>query len=281
VRRWLLIAGICAIAWTPDAWAWQATIKGSAASEDRANAVSVDAAGDVIAAGVVRNKASRADFVVVKRARADGRELWRAVLNGPANGDDQANAVAVDPMGDVVAAGVIRGASGGFAVVKLSGTTGTERWRAALNGSANGFGEALAVAVDRAGDVLAVGRVTNNVTGIDFAVVKLSGATGAQIWRTDIDGALSNDVALAITVDGSGDVVASGFFIDPDAAADFVVVKLDGGNGHEVWRRVLNGTADQADLAVALTVDATGDVMAAGTLANGAFRNHRARISWW
>ena len=49
--------------------------------------------------------------------------------------------------------------------------------------------------------------------GIDFVVVKLSGATGAQIWRKDIDGALSNDVALAVTVDGSGDVVASGFFI--------------------------------------------------------------------
>lgn len=231
--------------------------------------MSVDAEGDVIAAGAVRNKAARADFVVVKRARADGRELWRAVVNGTANGDDQANAVAVDPVGDVVAVGVIRNANGGFAVVKLSGATGTERWRAMLNGSGNGFGEALAVTVDRTGDVVAVGRVTNNVTGIDFAVVKLSGATGAQIWRKDIDGALSNDVALAVTVDGSGDVVASGFFINPEVGADFVVVKLDGANGHEVWRRVLNGTASQADLAVALTVDGIGDVIAAGTLANG------------
>jgi len=269
VRRWLLIAGICTVAWTAEASAWQATIKGSGGGEDRGNAVSVDAAGDVIAAGVVRNKASRADFVVVKRARADGRELWRAVVNGAANGDDQANAVAVDPVGDVVAAGVILSANGGFAVVKLSGATGRERWRATLTGSANGFGEALAVTVDRAGDVVAVGRVTNNVTGIDFVVVKLSGATGAQIWRKDLDGALSNDVALAVTVDGSGDVVASGFFINPDVGADFVVVKLDGTNGHEVWRRVLNGTASQADLAVALTVDAAGDVIAAGTLANG------------
>ena len=126
-------------------------LTGSAGGEDRANAVSVDAAGDVIAAGVVRNKVSRADFVVVKRARDDGRELWRAVVNGTANGDDQANAVAVDPVGDVVAAGVILSDNGGFAVVKLAGATGTERWRTTLNGSANAFGEALAVTVDRTG----------------------------------------------------------------------------------------------------------------------------------
>ncbi len=263
------MAGICAIAWATEASAWQATIKGNAGGEDRANAVSVDAAGDVIAAGVVRNRASRADFVVVKRARADGRDLWRAVVNGTANGDDRANALAVDQAGDVVAAGVIQSATAGFAVAKFAGATGVERWRAMLKGSADGFGEALAVAVDRTGDVVAVGRVTNNVSGIDFVVVKLSGATGAQIWRRDIDGALSNDVALAVTVDGSGDVVASGFFINPETGADFVVLKLDGANGGEVWRRILNGAASQADLAVALTVDGSGDVIAAGTLANG------------
>ncbi len=270
MKRWLMIAGICTLAWTTGASAWQATIKGSAGGDDRAIAVAVDAAGDAIAAGVVRNKISRADFVVVKRARADGRELWRAVANGTANADDQANAVAVDQVGDVVAAGVIHGAGGSFAVVKLAGATGAERWRAVLNGSASDhFGEALAVTVDRAGDVVAVGRVTNDVSGIDFVVVKLSGATGAPIWRRDIDGALSNDVALAVTVDGAGDVVASGFFINPDVGADFAVVKLDGANGREIWRRVLGGTAGQADLAVALAVDGAGDVVAAGTLANG------------
>ena len=112
MKRWLMIAGICTLAWTTGASAWQATIKGSAGGDDRAIAVAVDAAGDAIAAGVVWNKISRADFVVVKRARADGRELWRAVANGTANGDDQANAVAVDQVGDVVAAAVIQGAGG-------------------------------------------------------------------------------------------------------------------------------------------------------------------------
>ena len=37
----------------------------------------------------------------------------------------------------------------------------------------------------------------------------------------------------------------------------------------KIWRRVLDGTAGQADLAVALAVDGSGDVIAAGTLANG------------
>jgi len=39
----------------------------------------------------------------------------------------------------------------------------------------------------------------------DFIVMKLSRATGAEIGRKEIDGAASNDVALAAAVDARGD----------------------------------------------------------------------------
>jgi putative pyrroloquinoline-quinone binding quinoprotein len=269
----LLLALSCAAASPTTASAWQVSIDGTANGDDRVAAVAADPAGDVIAAGALQDRSSGTDFLVVKRAGTDGRELWRAVLNGTANGDDRANAVAVDRAGDVVAAGVIRSAGpafGDLAVVKLSGRTGVPVWRAQLNGTAGVFGEALAVAVDAAGDVVAVGDVTNLITGIDFIVVKLSGATGAVLWRREIDSAGSNDVAQAVAIDANGDVLAAGFVINPLTAADLAVVKLDGRTGREVWRSVVNGSANSADLALAIGVDRAGNAIAAGALQNGA-----------
>jgi len=103
---------------------------------------------------------------------------WQANINGTANGADEALAVRVDAAGDVVAAGFTSATGSGsdFTVVKFSGTTGTELWRQALSGSADFFlpNSANAVVIDRAGDVIAAGRIFNTSTLFDFTLVKLS-----------------------------------------------------------------------------------------------------------
>src|SRR5262245_34104900 len=94
------------------AWAWQANadaiINGSVNGNDRAIAVTVDRSGDVIAAGFTRNSGlGLNDFTVVKISGANGTELWRQVVNGAANGEDQALAVTSGAAGNVIAAGFI------------------------------------------------------------------------------------------------------------------------------------------------------------------------------
>ena len=48
----------------------------------------------------------------------------------------------------------------------------------------------------------------------DFAVVKFSGATGALLWRRELEGNSDRypvlEVAHAVAVDGSDDVIAAG-----------------------------------------------------------------------
>ena len=52
-----------------EAWAWQTNINGTAPSSlDQANAVAVDANGDVLAAGLTDNIGTGPDFTVVKPA---------------------------------------------------------------------------------------------------------------------------------------------------------------------------------------------------------------------
>src|SRR5207245_11265880 len=60
-------------------------------------------------------------------------------------------------------------------------------------------------------------------------------------------------------------VVAAGFTHNTGTSSDFTVVKFAGGSGLELWRQVLNGSANSIDEALAVTVDGAGDVIAAGS----------------
>jgi len=64
-------------------------------------AAAVDAAGDIVTAGFIRDRGED-HFIVAALSRANGSERWRAVLPG---GDGAADAVAALDDGDVVAGG--------------------------------------------------------------------------------------------------------------------------------------------------------------------------------
>jgi hypothetical protein len=179
-----------------------------------------------------------------------------------------ASTVAVDDAGDVIAAG---GLDGPFAVVKLAGASGTELWRRTIPG-AIGSGSAAKTIVDADGDVIAAGWLSNgSLPGAsDFAVVKLNGATSAELWHQEISGTgtpdlplIVDDLARDVAVDPNGDVLAVGrLYNAPPLGFDFTVIKLAGTTGAELWRRELGGS--DSDVAVRVIVDGTGDLFATG-----------------
>jgi hypothetical protein len=210
---------------------------------------------------------------VIKFDGASGAELWRQVINGSLNDFDQADAVTVDAAGDVIAAGFTRNTAAGFrefTVLKFEGVNGSELWRKLVQGSvSNPFDEARAVTVDTNGDVVAAGFIRNADTAEDFTVVKLEGATGAEVWRQTINGSFnSRDEAAAVGVDDVGDVVAGGFITNTGAFRDFTVIKFEGVSGNELWRQVINGSANGSDEVHGIAVDSAGDVIAAGRTEN-------------
>ena len=152
---------------------WQKDINGSANGVDDAASVAVDQRGDVVAAGLTQNSSTGFDFTVVK-VEGNGTLLWQQDLNGTANGTDFARSVAVDQRQNVIAAGRTQDVVSGndFTVAKFD-RNGVPIWQQNLNGTANGFDDGNAVAVDSQGDVLAAGLAQNTTTGFDFAVVKL------------------------------------------------------------------------------------------------------------
>src|SRR5262249_21760274 len=213
-------------------------------------------------------------------AAATGTPLWsQTTLRGDNNGPDLANAVAVDPAGDVVVAGVTsnNGRGTDFTVLKLAGATGAPLWPAFVEIDGGGVDsdddEAASVAVDPTGDVVASGTVlrrTGDMDMADFFVAKFAGADGAERWRHTVVGSVdqgATNEAFAVATDAGGNVVAGGGVENTGAGSDLVGVRLVAADGSEIARATAAGAGSASDDARAVAADAAGNVVGAGRVA--------------
>src|SRR3954463_9830760 len=147
---------------------WSIALDGGNNEDDRARAIAVDGAGDVIGAGALGD-----EFAVVKRRGDNGALIWKRLLTGAHKGT-VATAVAVDGAGDVYATGILVGTAGAanFAVVKLRGNDGGVVWVTATKP-----GHARALALGKSGDLVAVGAFAG-VLPERFVAMRLSRTDG-------------------------------------------------------------------------------------------------------
>jgi hypothetical protein len=210
-----------------------------------AGALATDRRGNVVAAGLGADAKNRSGFTVAKFDAATGTEIWRRVINGNVGGD-WAVSVDVDLAGNVVAAGLLVvdfRTWDDFFIIKLSGVDGSEIWRKAINGAANGRDQALKVTVDSTGNVIGAGFIVNGDSD-DLFVAKFEELTGRELWRQVINGRANGpDYAQAVKVAADGSVVAAGSLKNSPQDGDFAVVKFDGVTGKLLWQREFGGSA--------------------------------------
>jgi hypothetical protein len=260
---------------------WRRGVTGTAA-DAYANSVTVDAVGDVIAAGTVAFCESTPPctpqethyyFHVLKMSGATGTLVWRQSIGGTRiNGYDEALSVAIGAGGDVIAAGYTENPTtlDDITVVKLARDSGDVLWRTDINGTANQNDYASGVVVDAQGDAVVAGYTRNSPGSADFSVFKLSGGSGAEVWRALLRGAVGGfEYAQAVALNANGDVLAAGATHNFDASmSDFTVVKLRADTGIEVWHHLADGALGERSGANAVAIDANGDVAAAGITTN-------------
>lgn len=140
-----------------------------------------------------------------------------------------------------------------LALLTLSGlallTPGARAWQVSISDCQGCGSRAEAVVVDPAGDIIATGSF---FYGSD--VVKLSGATGQVIWRSEVMGHESRNYVQDIAVDSRGDV----FVV---FAWTRVLIKVSGSTGAKIWERPIEGTLNACQSfinAVAVDRDETG-----------------------
>src|SRR5687768_3203630 len=168
----------------------------------------------------------------------------RRYSNVVSNSQDMAAAVLRDPAGNIIVAAYTDDGAAGrdLLLLKYSGTNGVLLWQQRYAG-VHFVGGA---AVDVQGNV-AVAGFSHNGENYDYFTAKFSG-DGALLWTRRYDGP-SDDQALAVAFDASGNVVVTGgssqeeFVNDDDELTrfDYYTAKYAAADGAILWEQRYNG----------------------------------------
>ncbi|MFX1513079.1 MAG: SBBP repeat-containing protein, partial [Promethearchaeota archaeon] len=245
---------------------WIARYDGPGNDDDRANALAVDASGNVYVTGDSHGSGTYFDYATIKYDPA-GNEQWIARYNGPGNGYDRATALAVDASGNVYVTGDSKGSGSSldfadYATIKYD-PAGNEQWIVRYNAPGDSRDEATAIAVDASGNVYVTGESTVGWMDADYVTIKYDPA-GNEQWVARYNGPGNwNDKATALAVDASGNVYVTGESTVGGTDVDYATIKYDPA-GNEQWIARYNGPGNGYDSATALTVDASGNVYVTG-----------------
>ncbi len=212
--------------------------------------------------------------LVAQPVRPTVTEAWvQRYSNINSNSDDQAFKITRDAAGDVIVAGTTADGTGGpdMLTIKYSGTNGAVLWRRRYTGPTNdSYFESFpsAVAVDASGNVIVTGGAgypdNDGEDDYDYYTAKYAAADGALLWEKRYNGSgYFSDVPSAVAVDGSGNVIVTGYSKDSYSffSADYYTAKYAAADGALLWeKRYSLGR----DVPHAIAVDSAGNVVVTG-----------------
>ena len=153
------------------------------------------------------------------------------------------------------------------AIVILAHTVrpaGTEQqaWVARYNGPGHDFDGAVAIRLDKSGNVYVTGESIGLGTGADYITIK-DNSSGEQQWVARYDGGPS-DEATALAVESSGNVYVTGqSWSAKTSNYDYATVRYNA-LGQEQWVARYDGPANDYDYPTGIAVDSSGNVYVTG-----------------
>jgi uncharacterized delta-60 repeat protein len=241
---------------------WVKRYSGTGENLDVPRDIEVDNAGNVYITGVTWQ--TNYDVTTIKYNSA-GDQVWIRHYNGGFNGEDDANALAIDSAGSVIVTGRSDGSgtASDFLTIKYD-SAGNQLWVRRYDGPANSFDNAIALAVDGAGSVYITGNSLGSGTRSDCATVKYNSA-GDELWVRRYNGPGNGaDSSGALALDPFGNVYISGDSLGSGTDYDAVTVKYDFA-GNQVWVQRYNSPQNGYEDAGRLVVDRLGNVYTAGS----------------
>ena len=188
--------------------AWVRIYNGPGNDYDRAYAIAVDGSGNVCVTGESYGSGTSRDYATIKYY-PDGDTAWVRRYNGPDNGDDWGQGIAVDGSGNVYVTGGSwgSGTSIDYATIKYY-ANGDTAWLRRYNGPTNYYDVASAIAIDGSGSVY--------ITGYS-GTIKYD-ANGNQMW-------VGPWGEIDIAVDDSGNVYITGTSGGSGTYWDYATIK--------------------------------------------------------
>jgi Secretion system C-terminal sorting domain/Beta-propeller repeat len=196
-------------------------------------------------------------------------ESWARRYNGPGNGTDKANAIAVDSHGNVYVTGSSQSAGLGtedYLTIKYD-AGGVQKWMHRYNGSGSSVDIPYAIAIDTSGSVIVTGGSVGSGTDYDYLTIKYSPA-GDTLWTRRYNGPKNaKDIAYSIALDDSGNIFitgeSEGTIGTHGIFEDYATVKYNP-DGVFQWAARYNGPAGDYDRANYISVDKNSNVYVTG-----------------
>ncbi len=257
---------------------WRRVVNGSGGGSDIAGALAIAPNGDIVVTGATANANGYHDFLTI-RYDTLGVETWRATESVPGSNHEEVLGVVFDPTGNVIIAGNISRNSliFDFKTVKYN-AAGQFQWRAdeGIDNRQNAILNAMKL--DAAGNVYVAASTSNGLCP-DLQTVKLN-AAGIEQWRKKMGVEPNCDGrAVAIALDGEGNVITTGFVRNGATNRDFITVKYSG-SGVELWRALSNGADNRNDVPSAITVDRTGNIYVTGSSEDAVGARHYLTVKY-
>ncbi len=240
---------------------WVATYYGPASPR----AMAIDNSGSVYVTGISRLDGTNVDYRTIKYD-SSGNQKWNARYNGPVNGDDYAQDVALDSSGNVYVTGWSLGSGTKHDITTIKyDINGNEAWVVRYNGSANNHDHAYALAIDTSGNVYVTGYSYRDGTSTDFVTIKYS-SSGNEEWVSKYSGPSVWNIAFDIDVDDSGNCYVTGRSRGSASYDDYATIKYDS-DGNESWVARYTATTGNG-VPMAIAVDSVGNVYVSGGINN-------------
>ena len=253
---------------------WAARYNSPGDTDDRAEAIALDQAGDCYVTGYSVTPGSSEDYLTVKYSPG-GDTLWSRRYDGGGNGNDEARAIVVDSAGNAYVTGT-NYADYYAATVKYN-SSGTRVWASHRPGWARG------IALGNSGEVYVAGAWNSPTGREDYLTIAYDTATGDTAWVATFDGsAHDNDDAEALAVGASGKIYVTGYSTRDTVNwnQDYLTIAYQP-TGDTAWvRRVPGPYPGGADYAEAVALDSAENVYVGGYGVDSADNNTLLAVSY-
>lgn len=202
---------------------WVERYNGTADDNDYGYWLALDPSGNVYVTGQSVEIGSDNDITTIKYS-PNGDVLWTKHYNGPGNGFDAGQAIAVDNDGNAYVTGNHTTETGLECVTLKYSAAGDLLWTASFNGPDASGGVFISIALDDSANAYVSGFVFSG-GATDFATVKYD-TNGIEQWAQLYSGpGNSYDGTYAIAVDNNRNVLVAGYSTGNGTDYDYTTIK--------------------------------------------------------
>ena len=249
---------------------WQRFINGSSntQSTDDAIALQLDNAGNIYAAGFVKNSGTGYDMMIVKYSTT-GDSLWSFNYNYTlANETDKAIALELDADNNLYVVGrsdqdptIV--SNDDIVTLKVS-SAGNLLWEKRYNGAGNSNDNVKALYVTSSGNIYVTGKTT--VAGQSDIILLKYNSAGVQQWVKTFDRSNGNDEAIALWIDASENIYIGAETTSANDDLDVTILCYTN-SGTLSWEKHYDSGLQGNDETKSLHADNEGNLIIAATTA--------------